>query len=187
MASDIRRYHYPGVFIDCDDTIEQGCVLRARKTDFLISAYRTPDGLLQNTPFASGIENKLRGAIIKEIELNAGEKRFRDLVDTARPYIDSDGVAYIMEGGKRVDGKEEIFDRYRRDVFDFAGPGLLSRVLRRERPDYVDAYITADIYPASLLPLKLISQSHADALNYYFPFLDRFRIKTANTGSWQHT
>jgi len=190
LASDVVRYHYDGIYLDADDKIINASPLKAAKGDVLLSQVHLRDhpGSYGNSNFATLPDNPIMLEMISEIERNAEQQKFKNMVDNPRPYMDGDGNVYIWENGVKKIVDKKKFDEYRNLLMEFAGPVLMSKVVKRMRPDYFDAHIVSESYPSSVVQIKAVAQEYKDALNHYFPFQEKFKVQTTlGTASWRKT
>ncbi|MFT4272481.1 MAG: hypothetical protein QM578_15835 [Pantoea sp.] len=188
LASDILRYRYDGVYMDCDDQIQWTNTLYAAKGDFLLSNHvMSNEEIYNGSHFASLEKSLVRDEIIAEIERRSGMKKYQEMVSSPRPYQDDNGKFYQEVNGVKTQVSDTEFINYRKAFFDFAGPSLISGVVKKMRPDYYDAYMLPNRYPASLIRLIPADQVYQDALDHYFPFKEVFKINTGAESSWLKT
>lgn len=192
MATDIMRIKVVnengGIYMDNDDRItrfpdDRG--LFAAKGDILLGDTRlATNDAYGNSYFASLKNNPLLNKVLERIERNASNPKYKDMLDSPRPYKEGNNY-YVIENGIKITTTRAHFDEYKTKLFEFAGPMLMSDVIREQRPDYFNVGLNAARYHDSLVYRTSSGYDAEDIFNHYFPFGNEFKISAGADNTWE--
>lgn len=106
------------------------------------------------------------------------------MLDSPRPYKEGNNY-YVIENGIKITTTRAHFDEYKTKLFEFAGPMLMSDVIREQRPDYFNVGLDAERYHDSLVYRTSSGYDAEDIFNHYFPFGNEFKISAGTDNTWE--